>query len=395
MSTVGPRSFGLGPVALNLVREQRALGLDAKIWCLDEPADIEWARKSADFPPGAIVGHRTAGPRFLGYSPALERALLGPGGEEVQLLHQHGIWTAVSRAANAWRRRSGGPTVIAPHGSLEAWAVRRSAWKKRLALLGYEAENMRDAACFHATAQPEAEGFRAYGIRNPIALIPNGLSESWIESRGDARRFRNAYGVPAESRILLYMGRVTPVKNLEMVIGALAARRSLLDGWILLIAGSDEFGYKAILDAVIAEHDLARSVKFIGFVPAEHKRDAFAAASVFVLPSRREASPITVLEALGAGVPVLTTRGTPWAELETHQCGWWCEVSEAAIGRALEEAMTTTESDLAKFGEGGRNLVRSRYTWDAAAARCRDLYEWLLGVRPRPDTVLPSDSLPT
>ena len=389
LATVGPKSFGLGSVALHLVREQRALGIDARVWCLDRPSDVAWALRTADLAPEAVVAFRPLGPDFLGYSAALERAVLGTDGQGVHVIHQHGIWTAVSRAANLWRRRFRRPTVIAPHGSLEAWAIRRSAWKKRLAKVAYETENLRDAACFHATARPEADGLLRYGVRRPIAVVPNGLSDAWIGSAGDGSRFRAHYGLPSDARILLYVGRITPVKNLEMLLGAMAAHRTMLRDWLLVVAGKDEFGYQGKLERLIAQLDLGRWVRFVGFVTSELKRDAYAAASVFVLPSLREASPVAVLEALGAGVPVLTTRGTPWEELERHRCGWWCPADVESIGRALRDALSTSPEQLVSSGRRGRELVRSKYTWSAAAVQCQRLYAWLLGDPERPENLLP------
>ena len=69
------------------------------------------------------------------------------------VIHQHGIWTGVSAATRSWRVRRHGVSVIAPHGSLNAWALRRSRWKKALALAVYERSNLRNASCLHALSQ--------------------------------------------------------------------------------------------------------------------------------------------------------------------------------------------------------------------------------------------------
>lgn len=385
-------SFGLGSVALNLVREQRALGMDAKIWCLDEPSDIAWALDAVPLPRESIATFKSSGPRSFGYSRALERAAVHEVGSDVDVLHQHGIWTCVSRVSNLWRRRFQGPTIIAPHGSLEEWAVRRSRWKKTLAKAAYERENLREAACFHALAEPEADGLRRYGVRRPIAVIPNGVSAEWIDRAGSGSRFRVRYALPEGVRIMLYVGRITPVKNLAALVRAMARSRKLLRGWLLVVAGTDEFGYRRKLDQLIAELGIVDFVRFVGFVSGELKRDAYAAASVFVLPSLREASPVSVLEALGAGIPVLATQGTPWGELESHRCGWWPAVDVASITHSLRTVFGMPSDELAEFGSRGRDLVRESYTWAAAAAKCQELYGWLLGAADQPRNVYASGS---
>jgi glycosyltransferase involved in cell wall biosynthesis len=379
-------------VALNLVREQRALGIDARIWCLDSPAEVSWALQSSGLEAEHIIAFPHTGPTVLEFSTSLDRAVTGPEGRSVDVIHQHGIWTGISRATNSWRGRFGRPTVLAPHGALEAWAVQRSVWKKRLARIAYENRNFRETACFHATALPEAEEFRRYGVRRPVAVISNGLSNAWTDSEGHGSRFRVKCGLPAGARVLLYVGRVTPVKNLEMLVAAMAVAMHTgdLHGWLLVVVGADEFGYQRKLEQLAGQLAIKRFVRFVGFVEQEYKRDAFAAASAFVLPSRKEASPISVLDALGAAIPVLTTRGTPWQELETHQCGWWCDVNVESIGRALGEVLRASPGHLADMGERGRQLVREKYMWSASAASCVDLYQWLMGASARPGFVTES-----
>ena len=386
--TVGPGAFGLGAVALNLVREQRALGLDSGIWCLDNASEVAWALDKGGLSPEAVTTFKPLGPRSFGFSPAMRGAATDAEAQGIDIIHQHGIWTEISETVSAWRRKFGRPTVIAPHGSLERWAIRKSAWKKRIALSLYERGNLRNAACFHATAVPEAEEFRSYGIETPIAIIPNGISEHWIGSDGNGRAFRSVFRLPRDSRILLYVGRITPVKNLEVFLRAMAELRESLGGWLFVVIGKDEFGYRSQLDRVIEELSLGDFVRFLGFVEEGEKRDAFAAASAVVLPSRREASPISALEALGAGVPVLTTWGTPWQDLETHHCGWWRDAGVESMAQALREVLDLTPKQLSQMGENGRRLVRDRYTWAGAAAEFERVYTWLRFGIGQPPSVL-------
>lgn len=386
--TVGPASFGVGPVALNLVREQRTLGIDAKIWCLDSPAEIEWAAESSGLKPEFITGYQRKGPPFLAYSPELEQVAIGREGQRIDVVHQHGIWTGISRVTNRWREKFDRPTVIAPHGSLERWAVNRSVWKKKLALWAYESRNLKDASCLHALAPPEAQGFREYGCGNPIGVISNGISDIWLQSKGNGASFRRKFRLTEGSRLILYLGRITPVKNLKMFVTAMGTMKDALSDWFLVIAGQDEFGYQRDVEAVASQLQMESWIRFVGPLFGEDKRNAFDAADVFVLPSHREASPIVVLEALGACVPVLTTQGTPWQELETYKCGWWTETNIDSMSRALCAVTNTSPGELHAMGQRGRQLVHDQYRWSTAAHKSLVLYEWLLGRAERPEFVL-------
>lgn len=383
-SSVGARAFGMGPVALNLAKEQNILGADARIWCLDNETDLKWASVCGGM-SGKIRGFSVTGASMLGLSLGMERAAASSGNTTV--VHQHGIWTAVSRVTNIMRNVHGIPTVIAPHGSLEQWAIKRSWWKKRLAFAFYEKNNLNSAACLHACSEQEIAGFRDFGLRNPIAIISNGISKSWLESSGNAEAFRERYNIPPDKRIMLFLSRITPVKGLPMFMDALHSVRQNLDDWLLVIAGSDEFNHKAEVQKKIRQFHLENQTLFTGLLVDQTKRDAFAAAELFVLPTKRENYGIVAAEALGAGVPVLTTRGAPWADLVSYDCGWWVDVASNSIASALRDALIQSAEALKQMGQRGKKLVEEKYTWSKSARMTVELYEWLIGHRERPEFV--------
>jgi glycosyltransferase involved in cell wall biosynthesis len=318
----------------------------------------------------------------------MERAALGFAGARFDVVHQHGIWTASSRVTMKWQSRYGRPTVVAPQGSLDSWALAKSRGIKKFARLAYEDQNLHRASCMHALSQSEADSIRAYGLRNPVAIIPNGVARLWVESSGDRARFVAQHGLPADARILLFLGRVTPKKGLPLLLEAISAHRDRMDDWLLVIAGPDEFGHMAELREHIERRDLARFVRFVGPIFAQGKRDAFAAAEVFVLPTYSEGAPIAVLEALGAGVPVLTTHGAPWEDIVRHDCGWWVPVRAAEIGEALSDALGRTCAELGAMGQRGRSLVTDHYSWESVSRHSFMLYQWLRGEADRPDFVI-------
>ena len=278
--------------------------------------------------------------------------------------------------------------MIAPHGSLDAWALRRSIWKKRLALIIYERKNLHYASCLHALSPREEEGFRTYGLRNPIAIIPNGIADDWLDSNGDAHAFRRRFGLSNETRLLFFLGRITPIKNLPMLVRAMSALKSDLASWRLIIAGVNEFGHQPEVEALVKQLGLGAYVKFIGPLYGQDKRDAFAAADLFVLPSHSEGAPVAILEALGAGIPVLTTQAAPWRELITRRCGWWTKISEPAIRQALHEAIYTPREELRRMGQRGKALIVEKYTLSKVAEQTISLYNWLLGKGERPTFVV-------
>jgi glycosyltransferase involved in cell wall biosynthesis len=386
-SYVGMSSFGIGSVVLNLARSQQSLGYQAEIWSCDANAEARALEEQNHLLPNSIRTFPVVGPSRLAYSPALENALI-QNANRFDLIHQHGIWTAISRAVNKWRVRTGKPTVIAPHGSLNALALRRSAWKKRLALFYYERENLQKASCLHALSRREAEGFRAFGLKNPIAIIHNGISEDWICQQGDECAFRERFGLPEKIRLLFFLGRITPIKGLTLLLQAMSALRPCLKNWKLIIAGVDEFNHQKELKSLAVKLSLESHIQFVGPLYGKLKRDAFAAVDLFVLPSYSEASPMAILEALGAGVPVLATNASSWQEIVTLGCGWLTDISEIGIRKALNEAINTPREVLREMGQRGKALVAQKYTMNIIAEKVIYLYNWLLKREEKPSFLI-------
>jgi len=385
---VGRHSFGPGAVALSLALAQAERGLDATVWCADDNADVAWASRSSGLAPDAIRAFGNLGPRRLAFSPAMERAATMRSASDITVAHQHGIWSATSRVVALLRERLRIPTIIAAHGSLQPWVQRRSRLKKWAAANAYEKRNLRDASCLHACALPEVADYRDFGLKKPIAVIPNGISESWLRSVGDGARFRKEHGLSDDRRVLLFLSRITPKKGLPVLLQAMSSHRSRLADWLLLIAGVDERGHQAEVQGYVDDVGLGAQVRFVGPLFDQAKRDAFAAADLFVLPTHSEGAPLAVLESLAVSVPVLTTKAAPWDEIEQRVCGWRVDATPEEVGRGLLEAVSRTSEELRAMGRRGREMVEESYLWSRPAKMTVQLYEWLRGVRERPDFVV-------
>jgi poly(glycerol-phosphate) alpha-glucosyltransferase len=218
------------------------------------------------------------GPRAFGYAaPLSDHLLAGPW----DIAHTHGLWQYPSVAVSGWGGRLKKPYLISPRGMLDAWALNNSRWKKRVAGWLFENQHLRHAACIHALCQSEADSIRAYGLKNPICIIPNGIDLPEIRGQGtrdeggnlkleragegripfDAFISRDQltdslkalFSVKQSGRkVLLFLSRIHPKKGLINLLCAWAAvQRSGIRGqgseWMLAIAGWDQGGHEAEL----------------------------------------------------------------------------------------------------------------------------------------------------
>jgi len=332
--------------------------------------------------------------------------------ERPDLVHSHGVWHPVNHWTTVAARRWGVPLVIQPRGMLEPWALGRKAGKKRLALALFQGADLAAATALVATADMEYDNLRRLGLRQPVAVIPNGVA--WPaaltaesagparppgpglapdrafdqEPNGASRPFPTPPGQardgPPRERLALFLSRVHPKKGLRELVRAWAQVAPA--GWRLRIAGPDEGGHWAEVARLVDALGLAAAVDYDGPVEGEAKTALYRAADLFVLPTFSENFGLVVAEALSYGVPVITTRGAPWADLETFGCGWWIDTGVEPLARALRAAMALGDAERRAMGERGRVYVR-RYDWDAIAAETLALYRWLLGQGERPGSV--------
>ena len=384
---IGRDALSLGPVAARLTSYQKMSGWDAQLWCVDTMDGVVWAESSCGLQRRRVRLFRRLGPKRLAFTPHMERTARSSDGRLISVLHQHGVWTALSRVTIEWRKAHKRPTVITAHGALAGRALAQSKLNKKLALIAYEGENLRRADCLHSLSAEEHANFREFGLLNPVAVIPNGIDEAWLDMAVDPDAFRRSVALAPETRIALYLGRITPIKGLPQLLFAMSELRKQLDPWCLVIAGVEEARHESELKEMVKRLGLSRWVRFSGPLFGRDKRNAYAAAELYVLPSHSEGSPITVLEALGAGVPVLTTKASPWRELTTHGCGWWTEAAVDGIGGALDGILRVPAVELAEMGRRGRSLIRAKYTWSTIAKQTCEMYDWLLGRLPQPEFV--------
>ncbi|MFM2295291.1 MAG: hypothetical protein RLZZ350_1704 [Verrucomicrobiota bacterium] len=296
-----------------------------------------------------------------------------------QLIHDTGVWLPTNHVAASVARELQLPLLVSPRGMLMGWALEYRAWKKKLAWKLFQQRALESARLLHATSAAEAKDFRALGLRQPIAVIPNGVELPPAPTP-------NSQLPTPNSRTVLFMGRVHPKKGLADLVAAWAAARP--HGWRVVIAGGDELNHRAELEREIRARGLTQEFSFTGLVSAEQRWEIYRAADVFVLPSHSENFGLVVAEALACGVPVIATQGTPWADLAARRCGWWIPNGVTALAAALRAACAQTDDERRAMGERGRVLVTEKFAWAGVAAQMRDVYAWVLGLAPKPACVI-------
>lgn len=255
--------------------------------------------------------------------------------------------------------------VLTPHGMLEPWIMARHYYTRKLpAWLLYQKAAVRKADLLHATADSEKNNLFKLGCNDRIDVIANGIDVDAIEMKLSWQRTGQA----------LFLSRVHPKKGIDLLIEAMAKIPNKC-GYVINIAGEGDDAYIGELKMLAQRRGVAGNIKFVGGVYGERKWELFRQADVFILPTHSENFGIVVAEALASGTPVITTKGTPWAELETKGCGWWVDIDINAIACAFSKFLKLDETQLQKMGHNGRALVECEYSSATVARMFVDMYE--------------------
>lgn len=336
---ISRNSGGPARSSQGLVAALYRAGVDAWIYSFDgaEPW-IDGVRRYVPFEGGQV---RQLTPRDL---------------TKFDTVHLHGLWDLrLHRVVRECVLHSI-PYVLSPRGMLEPWSLKQKWLKKRFARWLYQDKDLRDATALHATAVSEAEQFRRLGLKNPVIISPNGIN------------------IPAKMPIItreatsprraLFVSRMHPKKGVLELVESWARVRP--QNWqcelVYTCNGDFERNYEQKVKLRIRELHLDDAFILTGALMDDDKWMAYARADLFVLPTYSENFGIVVAEALYAGLPVITTIGTPWEELKTCNCGWWIPPTVDALSDTL--ATATTSPELASMGARGHALAMEKYTWD-------------------------------
>ena len=185
-------------------------------------------------------------------------------------------------------------------------------------------------------------------------------------------------------RIALFLSRIQQKKGLINLLQAWA--KVDREGWLLRLAGPDEGGHLREVLRAVRDLGLTERVQYVGSVSGEEKRRIYREADLFVLPTFSENFGVVVAEALSFGVPVITTKGAPWRDIETHGCGWWIDIGVEPLAGALSQAIALSDNERRLMGQRGREYIR-RYDWNDIADKTIAAYRWILGLGSQPDFV--------
>jgi len=311
--------------------------------------------------------------RSLSWNPAVKRFCRARL-QNFDLAHIYGLYDFLGPAvADACVRRKI-PYVLEPIGMFVP--IVRSLHLKRIYHALFGRRLFAEASAIVATSEQEAEELVNGGVqREKIVLRRNGVEApgSWPE-RGI---FRKRLGIAEDSKIILFLGRLSEKKSPDMLLEAFTSlcKETEAKSLHLVFAGPDEGGMKAQLAQMAARLGVTEQVQFAGAIFGAEKWAAYRDADIFVLPSQNENFGNTAAESMAAGTPVIVTEQCGIAPLLAGVAGVVVPHDAGALARAISAVIG--DAELRARLAAGCSVVTSRLGWDEPVSELEALYNKL------------------
>ncbi len=313
---------------------------------------------------------------WKGYSPELARAV-ERAVPEFDLIHLHELWHFPHFAGYRAAQRRKRPYVITPHGALEPWALNHEGAKKFLYLNLLQRRMLKKAAALQAFTQSEIASIRKVCPQVPVMRIPNGVRLEDFRNLPPGEWWEKSHPEMKGKKMVLFLGRIHPVKGLDVLGKAFARVRHALEDVFLVIAGPDEDAYREKVERLIRAEGIQDRTIFPGMLTGEAKLAALARADLFVLPSYSEGFSMAILEALSCKVPVVITPQCHFPEVRDAGAGEIVDPEDGPLAAAMERLLRD-DGRRVSMGEKGRRLVGERFTWERVAEQMLAFYEAVL-----------------
>lgn len=301
------------------------------------------------------------------------------------LFHIHGIWDIDIIIIYFILKLFKIKYIISTRGSLEPWCLKQSRYKKLIALKLYQFNILINSELIHSTSFQEYNNTRKllekfeYSF-NKFAIIPNGINCNTYNS--NIFNYNNVNG----EKYILFLSRIDPKKGLDILIKCWNnIRKDIRINWKILIAGDGNKKYINYIQDLISEYNLNNQIIYLGPVYDNNKLELLRNARFMILPSHSENFGNVIAESLSSGVPVITTKNTPWEILNTYNAGFCIDLIN--LQSTLERLFLISDVEYLQLKNNSRNLILKYFSFEIVVNQYQEMYNFVFCQNNKPDFI--------
>ena len=286
------------------------------------------------------------------------------------MVHVHGARGEAIRHCARLLRSSPRPYLLSPYAQLSPRRHQRVTWAQRWAYLSWQRGLLRRAWCLHVQAESEAAYLKRKRLAARTKLLPPGIS---IDAGLPSAVTRQATS-PHPGRSVLFLGPVHPSEGLIPLLKSAAMLADRYPDFGLVLAGETDPLWHNVLQAAIRRQGFENRARIIPSPSPQDISQLLDDADVVVQPSPGPCCPVSALQAMARGKPVLVSPGCNLPDVQSAQAGWVVEPKRTSLQTALAEIAGSSLDDLQARGRRAADLVRQRHDWDRLGHEYQNLY---------------------
>ncbi len=283
--------------------------------------------------------------------------------------------------ARIWRK----PYVLWPHGVLSPYMRRVGERKKWIYDRLFARRILRGASAVICTAESERQQVGSLNLTRRTVVIPHGIALKSFESLPERGQFRARYFGGHRGPLILYLGRLAAVKNLQLLISAFAqVLRSIPDARLALVGPPDPQSFQETVAGWLREYGVAGQTAMTGAITElRAKQEALVDADLFAMPSHSENFCHALFEAMAAGLPSVVSDSINYApEVATHNAGLALAREPGVFARGMVELLGNP-AVRREMGNNARRLAAG-YSWEKCGERIGLTLRSVVGGQPLP-----------
>ena len=300
--------------------------------------------------------------------------------KDYDLIHIAAVWNfpalVGSIASCAYKK----PYIISPHGTLNKEAVYiKSKLLKQIYYYLLAMHCIKNANALHFTSEDEQINVTNFlKLRNQSFVIPNGIDLNEYSKLSGKGEFKKKHPVLKDKKYILFLGRITPKKGLDLLVQSFKELVKLDHDLFLVIAGPDNEGYGRVVRNQLKSYGLMEKTLFTGMLMGEEKLSAYIDAEVFILPSYSENFGMTVVEAMACGVPVVVSDKVGISNvIKENNAGLVVKTDSETLYDGVKSLLANKETRC-QFATNGKYLVHKMYNIDKVADMMINAYQEII-----------------
>jgi len=330
----------------------------------------------------------------LKYSSELKNRLKADLAND-DILFSNNLWNYPAYLSAKLAQQKNIPHIASIRGTLYPWSLSQGKLRKKIAWFLFQKRALQQASLVHVTCVDEFKAVRALGITSPIALVPHGINYNDYQALPLPEHAHKKLSLSSNKKYILFMSRLHKKKGLDLLLDVWPELVKKHPDWCLLVVGPDYSDYTQKIQKVVSEFTIQDNIKILGMLTGDDKKSVMSISDFFVLPSYTENFGVVIGEALAAGLPVITTKGTPWSEIEDENCGKYITLSKENLLRAISEMMLLDKAELSVMSDNAKLLIKNNYSWSSQAKKFGQALDFITTGKPAPSIVYSDHEIPT